>query len=96
MYDILYSSDGNKIMDVLTYTDARKELKSVMDRVIRDAEEIVVTRKNRESVVMVSLDTWNSIQETMHLLSTPNNASRLRASIAQLDAGTGEERDLIE
>ncbi|WP_170565718.1 type II toxin-antitoxin system Phd/YefM family antitoxin [Ruegeria atlantica] len=83
-------------MDVLTYTDARKELKSVMDRVIRDAEEIVVTRKNRESVVMVSLDTWNSIQETMHLLSTPNNASRLRASIAQLDAGTGEERDLIE
>ena len=83
-------------MDVLTYTDARKELKGVMDRVIRDAEEIVVTRKNRESVVMVSLDTWNSIQETMHLLSTPNNASRLRASIAQLDAGTGEERDLIE
>ncbi|NOE20829.1 type II toxin-antitoxin system prevent-host-death family antitoxin [Ruegeria atlantica] len=83
-------------MDVLTYTDARKELKSVMDRVTRDAEEIVVTRKNRESVVMVSLDTWNSIQETMHLLSTPNNASRLRASIAQLDAGTGEERDLIE
>lgn len=83
-------------MDVLTYTDARKELKGVMDRVIRDSEEIVVTRKNRESVVMVSLDTWNSIQETMHLLSTPNNASRLRASIAQLDAGTGEERDLIE
>ena len=83
-------------MDVLTYTDARKELKSVMDRVINDAEEIVVTRKNRESVVMVSLDTWNSIQETMHLLSTPNNASRLRASIAQLDSGTVEERDLVE
>ncbi|WP_298938423.1 type II toxin-antitoxin system prevent-host-death family antitoxin [uncultured Ruegeria sp.] len=83
-------------MDVLTYTDARKELKGVMDRVINDAEEIVVTRKNRESVVMVSLETWNSIQETMHLLSTPNNANRLRASIAQLDAGKGEERDLIE
>ncbi|WP_171123507.1 MULTISPECIES: type II toxin-antitoxin system Phd/YefM family antitoxin [unclassified Ruegeria] len=83
-------------MDVLTYTDARKELKGVMDRVIRDSEEIIVTRKNRESVVMVSLDTWNSIQETMHLLSTPNNASRLRASIAQLDAGIGDERDLIE
>ena len=83
-------------MDVLTYTDARKELKSVMDRVINDAEEIVVTRKNRESIVMVSLETWNSIQETMHLLSTPNNATRLRASIAQLDADKGEERDLIE
>lgn len=83
-------------MDVLTYTDARKELKNVMDRVINDAEEIVVTRKNREAVVVVSLDTWNSIQETMHLLSTPNNASRLRASIHQLDAGEGETRDLIE
>ncbi|WP_170378664.1 type II toxin-antitoxin system Phd/YefM family antitoxin [Ruegeria atlantica] len=83
-------------MDVMTYTDARKELKGVMDRVINDAEEIVVTRKNRESVVMVSLETWNSIQETMHLLSTPNNATRLRASIAQLDAGKGDKRDLIE
>ncbi|WP_419737617.1 type II toxin-antitoxin system Phd/YefM family antitoxin [Ruegeria sp.] len=83
-------------MDVMTYTDARKEFKGVMDRVINDAEEIVVTRKKRESVVMVSLDTWNSIQETMHLLSTPNNASRLRASIAQLDAGAGEERDIVE
>ncbi len=83
-------------MDVLTYTDARRELKGVMDRVIRDAEEIIVTRKNRESVVMVSLDTWNSIQETLHLLSTPNNATRLRSSIAQLDAGKGDERDLLE
>ena len=45
---------------------------------------------------MVSLETWSSIQETMHLLSTPNNATRLRASIAQLDAGNGEERDIIE
>lgn len=83
-------------MDVLTYTDARKELKSVMDRVINDAEEIIVTRKNRESVVVVSLEAWNSIQETLHLLSTPNNAARLRAAIAQLDAGSGEERGLIE
>jgi antitoxin YefM len=83
-------------MDVLTYTDARKELKGVMDRVIHDAEEIVVTRKNRESMVLVSLDTWNSIQETLHLLSTPNNAARLRASIAQLDDGAGLERDVME
>ena len=82
-------------MDVMTYSDARKELKDVMDRAIHDNEEIVVTRKNRESVVVVSLDTWNSIQETMHLLSTPKNAARLRKSIAQLDAGTGHERDLI-
>jgi hypothetical protein len=39
---------------------------------------------------------WNAVNETLHLLSTPKNASRLRASIAQLDAGTGEERELAE
>ena len=83
-------------MDVLTYTDARRDLKSVMDRVINDAEEIIVTRKSREAVVMISLDSWNSIQETMHLLSTPSNAASLRASIAQLDSGKGVERDIIE
>lgn len=55
-----------------------------------------MTRKKGESVVVVSLDAWNAINETLHLLSTPKNASRLRASIAQLDARTGEERELIE
>ena len=70
-------------MDVMTYSDARAQLKGV-------------TRKKGESVVVVSLDTWNAVNETLHLLSTPKNASRLRASIAQLDAGTGEERELAE
>lgn len=83
-------------MDVMTYSDARAHLKGVMDRAINDKQEVVVTRKKGESVVVVSLDTWNSINETLHLLSTPQNASRLRASIAQLDAGTGEERELLE
>ncbi len=83
-------------MDVMTYSDARAQLKGVMDRAIHDKQEVVVTRKKGESVVVVSLDTWNAVTETLHLLSTPKNASRLRASIAQLDAGTGEERELTE
>lgn len=77
-------------MDVMTYSNARAQLKDVMDRAINDQQEVVVTRKNGGSVVVVSLETWNAINETLHLLSNPNNASRLRASIAQLDAGTGE------
>lgn len=81
-------------MDVLTYTDARASLKDVMDRVIHDRAEVVVTRKNREAVVMISLDEYNSIQETLHLLKSPENARRLHASVAQLDAGEGTERDL--
>jgi len=83
-------------MDVMTYSDARAQLKGVMDRAIHDKQEIVVTRKKGESVVVVSLDTWNAVTETLHLLSTPKNASRLRASIAQLDNENGEERELTE
>ena len=83
-------------MDVLTYSDARAQLKGVMDRAIHDKQEVIVTRKKGEAVVVVSLETWNSVNETLHLLSTPNNAARLRASIAQLDAGAGQERALPE
>lgn len=83
-------------MQVLTYTDARANLKSVMQQVVDDQEEVVVTRKNGKPVVMMSLDAWNSIRETMHLLSTPANARALRESIAQLDAGKGVERDLVD
>jgi len=83
-------------MDVITYSDARAQLKGVMDRAIYDKQEIVVTRKKGESVVVVSLETWNAVNETLHLLSTPKNASRLRTSIAQLTTGTGKERELTE
>ena len=81
-------------MNVLTYTDARASLKDVMDRVIHGREEVIVTRKNREAVVMISLDEYNAIQETLHLQKSPANAKRLAAAIAQLDAGQGVERDL--
>ena len=81
-------------MDVMTYTDARSSLKSVMDRVINDRTEIVVTRKNREAVVIISLDEYNAIQETLHLQKSTENARRLQASIAQLDGGGGTERDV--
>ena len=83
-------------MDVMTYSDARAQFKGVMDRAINDKQEVVVTRKNGEAVVVVSLEAWNSINETLHLLSSPRNAGRLRTAIAQLDAVDGEERELIE
>ena len=81
-------------MDVITYTDARASLKDVMDRVIHDRVEVVVTRKNRDAVVMIALDEYNSIMETLHLQKSPANTRRLQAAIAQLDAGNGTERDI--
>lgn len=83
-------------MNILTYTDARKHLKSVMDSAIHDKEETVITRAGQEAVVVVGKEEWDAIQATLHLLSSPVNAAQLRESIAQLNAGQGTERDLIE
>ena len=82
-------------MDVVTYSDARANLKDVMDRVVEDKTEVVVTRQKAEAVVMISLSEWNSISETLHLLSSPKNAGRLRDSIEQMNAGKGVERELV-
>lgn len=81
-------------MEVLTYSDARSELKRVMDRVILDREPVTITRKNREAAVMVALDEYNAMVETLQLLRSPENARRLRRSIEQLDKGAGTERAL--
>jgi antitoxin YefM len=81
-------------MDVVTYSDARESLKSVMDRVIHDREPVVITRKNQEAAVMVSLEEYNAMMTTLQLLRSPENAERLRQSIEQLDAGKGSEREL--
>lgn len=83
-------------MDVLTFTDTRQNLKDVMDRVVEDHTPVVVTRQRGESVVMVSLADWNAMEETARLLSSPANAARLAEAIAQLDAGKGAERELLE
>ena len=73
-------------MDVMTFTEARANLKGVMERVVSDRTQVVVTRQKSEEVVMMSLADWNAIEETMHLLSTRSNAARLRGSIEQLEA----------
>ena len=83
-------------MEVLTYSDARAQFKRVLDSAIHDENEVMVTRKNGEAVVVVSLDAWNAINETLYLLSSLRNASRLRSAIEQLDGGLGSERTLIE
>jgi len=81
-------------MDVMTYTEARANLKGVMDRVVSDRTQVVVTRQKAEAIVMMSLADWNAVEETLHLLSTPTSAARLRGSIEQLEAGKGIERQL--
>jgi len=82
-------------MNILTFTEARACLKTVMDNVCRDHIPTVITRQNGEHVVMVSLADFNSIQETLYLLGSEANAKRLMVSIAQLRAGKAKARELI-
>ena len=74
-------------MNVMTYSDARANLKDVMDRVVEDRAPTVVARRKGGSVVIVSLADWNAQAETDYLLSNPANAKRLRRSLAQIEAG---------
>lgn len=83
-------------MEVVSYTDARARLKEVMDRVVEDHCPVIVTRQRGAPVVMMSLADYNAWDETAHILSSPANAKRLQEGIAQLDAGRGVERELIE
>jgi len=83
-------------VDVVTYSEARKNFKAIMDRVVDDCDHTVITRQGGEPVVMLSLSEWNSIQETAHLLSSPRNAARLAEGIAQLNAGKGIAKTMDE
>ena len=83
-------------MDAVSYTTARANLAATMTRVCEDHEPLIITRNNAQSVVMLSLDDYKSLEETAYLLRSPNNARRLLESIAELEAGQGIERDLIE
>jgi len=82
-------------MNVITFSNARARLKTVMDKVCKDHNPTLVTRLNGEHVVMMSLADFNSMEETMYLLSSPKNANRLMESIAQLKAGQVQSRELI-
>ncbi|RIH72708.1 prevent-host-death protein [Vibrio splendidus] len=81
-------------MNIVSFTEARNSLKSVLDRVVDDSDVTVITRRDSEDAVVMSLDHFNSIQETLYLMSSPKNAERLAESIAQLEAGNTTVREL--
>lgn len=83
-------------MDVIIYLDAWVQFKVVMDCAINDREEVIVTCKCGESVVVVLLDMWNAIIEILYLQFFLCNAVRLYAVINELDAGVGQECQLFE
>jgi antitoxin YefM len=83
-------------MDALTYSQARSNLAETMDKVCDDHSPVIITRKNRRSVVMMSLEDYQALEETAFLLRSPRNSRRLIESIAELESGGGVERKLPE
>lgn len=81
-------------MKTITYTAAREHLAATMDEVCRDRAPLVITRNRDQSVVMLSLEEYDALQETAQLLRSPANTRRLLAAIQQLEAGNGRARKL--
>jgi len=83
-------------MRVVSFSEARKHLKSVLDTVNDDANATIVTRRDADDAVVMSLDYYNSLMETVYLLKSPANAAHLAESIAQYKAGKTVTRELID
>lgn len=83
-------------MDAITYSAARANLATTMDRVCNDHEALIITRNGEQSVVMLSLEDFQALEETAYLLRSPANAKRLLAAVEQLSAGNGVARELAK
>jgi antitoxin YefM len=81
-------------MEAISYTNARSNLAKTMEKVCEDHDPVIITRRNENSVVMMSLEDFQALEETAYLLRSPKNARRLLESIAQLESSDGTEREL--
>lgn len=83
-------------MRIISFTEARNGLKSVLDNVVKDADTTVITRRDSEDAVVMSLDYYNSLMETVHLLRSPANAEHLNRSISQYQSGKRQQREIVD
>lgn len=82
-------------MEVSSYTEARNNLKAILDRACDDYEPTIVTRKNGQAAVVISLEEYNGLKETTYLFSSPANARRLVDSREQAQAGELSQHGLV-
>lgn len=83
-------------MKTLSYTESRARYAEVLDGVVNDREEVVITRAGHEPVVIVSLEDFESLRETAYLMRSPANARRLLDAMERLEEGTGQAHDLLD
>ena len=83
-------------MDAISYTDFRQDPQTYMDKAVQDCEPFIITREHKENVVLLSLNEYNSLNETAYLLSSEANARHLQNSIAQYKNGKVKAMELCE
>ncbi len=83
-------------MTAISYTAARENLASTMDRVCNDHDPVIITRNREQAVVMLSLEDYEALQETAYLLRSPANAKRLIESIESLNQSKGIRKTIPE
>ncbi|WFE72776.1 type II toxin-antitoxin system prevent-host-death family antitoxin [Halomonas sp. M1] len=83
-------------MDVISDTAARTHLAKIMEQVCEDHSPMIITRNKSPSVVMISLEDYEALQETAYLLRVPKNARRLLESVVELEQGGGGEKPRLE
>lgn len=79
-----------------TYTEAREKLSAIIEKVCEDHEPLIITKRRDKAVVMVSLEDYESMEETAYLLRSPKNMQLLLESIKELEEDRGTQRKLIE
>ena len=83
-------------MDAITYTHARANLAKTIENVCDDHSPVIVTKSRDRSVVIISLEDYQALEETAYLLRSPANAQRLLEAMKQLESGGGSMRELVE
>lgn len=78
------------------FTDARRDFKRYCDEAVKNSETVVVTRKNHENIVILSLDRYNNMRENMYILGNQSYVENLLESKKQVETGQAQKRDLIE
>ena len=94
-FDGLNMSNTLVNMNSITYSHARENLAHTISKVCLSHDPVIITKKGKDSVVMMSLEDYESMRETTYLLRSPKNAHRLLESIQQLDEGQGTEHELM-
>lgn len=83
-------------METMSYSSFRNNLAKTLDKVNEDHAPVLVTRQNGKPAVLVSLEDFQSYEETAYLMASPANAERLNEAIAQIEADKAIEHGLIE